>query len=267
MVAGRKKGFIKAPYHGAFFLFIVSCCLSLSVLAAGACRPYLGQEKFFVSYVYDGDTVRLRDGRKIRLIGINTPEKGHDGKPEEEGAEAALQHLSAILKSSGNLVFVQPDVDPTDRYGRILAHLYDRQGTNITEMMLKDGMGIAISFPPNLQNYDCYSLAEAQARNARRGLWQYGIIPLDVEKLSGDEEGFHLIRGRIERIGKSRRSLWLNLVRGPALRIDWSDWRDFPQHDPDTLQGKQLEVRGWLYHRKGQQRMQVRHPSAIRWLN
>ncbi len=84
--------------------------------------------------------------------------------------------------------------------------------------------------------------------------------------MSGREEGFYHIQGEIERVGKSRRSLWLNLKQGPSVRIDWSDWDLFKPWRVDELQGKRLEVRGWVYRRKGQQRMQVRHPASVEWL-
>ena len=36
-----------------------------------------------VARVVDGDTVRLRDGRSVRLIGINAPELAHNGRTTE----------------------------------------------------------------------------------------------------------------------------------------------------------------------------------------
>jgi micrococcal nuclease len=266
MVAGINRSLQKAPQRGAFLLFVASCWLSIPGVVSGACQSYRAGNKLAVSHVYDGDTLKLADGRSIRLIGIDTPEIGRDGKRDEPGAAVALHNLKQIVRASDNLIFMLPGVDDTDRYGRKLAHLYDQQGRNITEMLLRAGLGFTITFPPNLQNMECYRAAELQARNARRGLWRAASIPLDAGKLSGNEEGFHLLRGRIERIGKSRRALWLNLVQGPALRIDWSDWKNFSNLEPTDLPGRRLEVRGWLYRRKGQQRMQVRHPSAVKWL-
>jgi endonuclease YncB( thermonuclease family) len=240
---------------------------SLTSNAIASCELYKGGQAQEVVHVYDGDTVKLADGRKVRLIGLNTPEIGRDGKQDEPGAKQAQRHLASKLRASGHQVYMLTGAQQTDRYGRQLAHLYDRDGNNLSESLLKDGLGYVITIPPNLRNISCYQAAESQARNARRGLWRSASVPLEADKLSGKEEGFHLIRGRIGRIGKSRKSLWLNLVEGPALRIDWHDWRAFETLEPDDLSGKRLEVRGWLYRRKGQQRMQVRHPSAIKWLD
>ena len=255
----------KAPQCGAFLLLALIWVPVNN--ASASCERYKGGGEQKVVHVYDGDTVKLADGRKVRLIGINTPELGHDGQQDEPGAKQALQGLASRIRASNHLVYLLAGAQQIDRYGRQLAHLYDLDGHNISESLLDDGLGYAITIPPNLRNSNCYQAAESLARDARRGLWRSASIPLDAKKLSGKEEGFYLIRGRIGRIGESRRSLWLNLSKGPALRIDWHDWQAFEDLEPDDLSGKQLEVRGWLYRRKGQQRMQVRHPSSIRWLD
>jgi endonuclease YncB( thermonuclease family) len=245
---------------------LLSLIWATTASASESCEPYTGGQELEVAHVYDGDTLKLSDGRNIRLIGINTPEIGRDGNKDERGARQALQRLVSELRASDQRVHLLVGEQQKDRYGRQLAHLYGRGGRNITELLLSEGLGYLIAIPPNLRNLACYQAAESAARKRRRGLWQSESLPLEAAKLSGKEEGFHLIRGRIGRIGKSRRALWLNLVQGPALRIDWRDWRAFTVLEPDALSGKRLEVRGWLYRRKGRQRMQVRHPSAIRWL-
>ncbi|MGD8588029.1 MAG: thermonuclease family protein [Chromatiales bacterium] len=255
----------KAPQCGAFLLLWLVC--TMAGVASASCDPFTGGEELEVAHVYDGDTLKLADGRNIRLIGINTPEMGRDGNIDEAGAQQALDRLESLVLASDQRVHLMVGEQQTDRYGRQLAHLYGRGGNNITELLLREGLGYVIAFPPNLRNLACYEAAESMARKARRGLWRSESVPLDVQQLSTQEDGFRLIRGRVGRIGKSRRSLWLNLEQGPALRIDLRDWQAFPDLEPDALAGRRLEVRGWLYHRKGQQRMQVRHPSAIQWLD
>lgn len=241
-------------------------CLFPAVSAAG-CSLLKQGKAAEVSYVYDGDTLKLADGRKIRLIGINTPEMGRDGQSDEPGAVVAKQRLKTILKASDNRIFLKTGKELQDRYKRILAHPYNTQGRNITEILLREGLGYAIQIPPNLSNLECYRMAEQSARAGRQGLWEQGWTALDVNRMGGHEEGFYHIQGEVERIGKSRRSLWVELKQGPTIRIDWSDWHLFKDWDPDELVGKRLEARGWIYRRKGQQRMQVRHPAAVRRLD
>ena len=252
-------------FAGPFFIFMGIGCFPW--ILAAECDPFISDASVEVSYTYDGDTIKLKDGNKLRLIGINTPEIGHEAQPDEPGAQYARQRLQTIISASNNQIFLLIGNDRRDRYQRILAHIYNLQGANITETLLREGLGYAVYMSPNLTNMECYSQAERQARTAGRGIWKHPDAVLDVNSMHGREEGFHLIRGVIGRIGKSRRSLWLNLHQGPAIRIDWSDWKQFDGWQLDTLEERPLEVRGWIYRRNGQQRLQVRHPAAIMWLD
>ncbi|MHB8822818.1 MAG: thermonuclease family protein, partial [Pseudomonadaceae bacterium] len=77
----------KASLVGAFF---VSVTCSLSVQAFCPAPERLPQ--FAVAQVIDGDTLRLTDGRSVRLIGLNTPELGRKGRAAEPLADAARSH-------------------------------------------------------------------------------------------------------------------------------------------------------------------------------
>ncbi|MCG8100260.1 MAG: hypothetical protein JAZ05_14335 [Candidatus Thiodiazotropha taylori] len=59
----------------------------------------------------------------------------------------------------------------------------------------------------------------------------------------------------------------MNLEGGLALRITWKDWQAFRIDDPQALVERNVEARGWLYKRKGEQRLRIRHPSALRLLD
>ncbi|MES9991546.1 MAG: thermonuclease family protein [Candidatus Thiodiazotropha sp.] len=249
----------KAPLRGAFLLFI--SLSSLNVHAA-SCSP-CDSRPLEVAHVHDGDTLRLKDGRKLRLIGVNTPELGNGVDPEP-GALAAKQLLETLVNRGGGRVRVCLDADAEDRYGRTLAHIYGPRGESITHQLLKLGAGHHVVIPPNLRNLRCYQEAEREAREGASGIWRLPIR--DTSQLRGDESGFHILTGRVVRIGRSRSGLWLNLEGGLALRITWDDWNRFHIEEADLLLDARIEVRGWIYHRKGSQRMRVRHPASIRWL-
>jgi endonuclease YncB( thermonuclease family) len=257
------KDFIKAPYYGAFF--IAACLVQCALFSAAAadCAPFKQGAPGTVSYVYDGDTLKLETGGKVRLIGINTPEIGYEGEPDEPFAATARRRLTEILSDGGNRIFLRQGKEERDRYARYLAHVYDARGRNITEILLKEGLGLALFIPPNLVNSSCYKQAEESARTKRRGLWSQPDLIWKASDLTGRETGFHLLRGVVDRIGKGRRSIWLELRQGPAIRIDRDDWEQFDGWRFDELEGRRLEVRGWLYRTKGRQRLQVRHPAAI----
>ncbi len=240
---------------------------STSVGLAASCERFTQGKILEVQRIYDGDTLKLVDSRVIRLIGINTPEFGHDGSLDEEGALAAKQRLAEILQASGNRILIKQGKELLDRHKRTLAHIYDLHGRNIVEILLSEGLGYSVYIPPNLTNFECYREAEQAARIRRLGLWRKNGYVLDAEHMTGRETGFVLIRGEVGRVGKSRHALWLNLRNGPSIRIDWSDWHRFDSWQMSDLKGRRLEVRGWIYHRKGQQRMRVQHPAAIQWLD
>ena len=75
----------------------------------------LGLELVTVGRVVDGDTIETSDGRKVRLIGVNTPES--TTRTEEYGKEASNYTKS---KLEGKQVWLQKDVSNTDRYSRYL---------------------------------------------------------------------------------------------------------------------------------------------------
>jgi endonuclease YncB( thermonuclease family) len=254
----------EAPQCGAFLFALIFSLLILPVtLTASECQPCSTAPQT-VERVIDGDTLLLRSGEKLRLIGINTPELGHWGKPGQAGAQAAKSLLQRLVRESGGKLAVCPGAEPRDRYGRQLVHLSGSNQQNIAAQLLREGVGWAIAVPPNLKNNGCYFAAESQARAKRLGVWKNDPNP--ASGLSGDETGFQHLHGQIVRIGESRSALWMNLEGGLALRITWKDWDAFQIDNPKTLVGHKLEVRGWLYQRKGEQRVRIRHPSSIRWL-
>ncbi|RDH80884.1 MAG: nuclease [endosymbiont of Seepiophila jonesi] len=215
--------------------------------------------------VFDGDTLLLSDGRRIRLIGINTPETGWEDKPDEPHAKAAKRRLERLVSDSGKRIRLEKGHQQKDRYRRILAHIYSQNGKNLIEALLQDGAGFQIVFPPNLDHLQCYSAAESRARAAGRGVWASASVP-DAAGLARSVEGFRLLRGWVEKLQQSRRSFWLNIA-GVKLRVDRSDLDHFNEGQLESLVGQRVEVRGWIRSYKGSQRIRIRHPSAIRKLD
>jgi endonuclease YncB( thermonuclease family) len=129
--------------------------------------------------VIDGDTLVLRGGQRLRLIGIDAPEMPHDGRGPEPYAREALVDLS-----SGRAVGVQYGQPPHDRYGRGLAHLFLANGDNVQASLLRRGLATSLFLPPNGEYLDCYAAAETEARAARRGIWsQAGFHPIAAKRI------------------------------------------------------------------------------------
>jgi micrococcal nuclease len=225
-------------------------------------------QKANVAWVYDGDTVTLSGGEKVRLIGIDTPERGRDGAPDEPYAQQAKQMLERLLATQGNNVLLRFDASRTDRHKRLLAHVYLPDRISVSAYMLSHGMATALTVPPNDWNLKCYRDAEAQAQNKKVGIWSLPPYQkVNAAQLSGRERGFRVVEGTIKRVGKSRRSIWINLVGKFAIRIDRIDAPRFLFRDFARLKGQHVITRGWLYKRKGELRMRVRHPVDFKILS
>jgi endonuclease YncB( thermonuclease family) len=238
--------------------------LSWVSIPAWACAPDHIDETATVAWVYDGDTLRLKDGRKLRLIGINAPEMPKEQADAAPLARAATQYLIGLIEASDKTIRIRYDLGLKDRYGRLLAHIYTTDDRNITAEMIERGLGAAITVPPNSWAADCYYQAEQKARDQRRGIWKDAVFgPTNTTQLPRDSEGFHIVTGDVVRIGKSNRATWINLAGDVALRIDHSDKPNFPDQQFTSLQGRKIEARGWIYQHKGQLRMRIRHPRSL----
>src|SRR3990170_901464 len=90
--------------------FILLCLLFIISV------PALSQETGKVQKVYDGDTVLLSDGRKVRYLGINAPEW-----QEPFYLKAKRLNESLVMGKDVRLEF---DEERADKYGRLLAYLY-----------------------------------------------------------------------------------------------------------------------------------------------
>lgn len=87
----------KASLVGAFF--VPGIWLS-AAHAEAYCPAPTSLAHVEVQHVVDGDTVRLKDGRRVRMIGLNTPETGKKGRTDEPLAVAARQRLQALVMAS-----------------------------------------------------------------------------------------------------------------------------------------------------------------------
>jgi micrococcal nuclease len=127
-----------------------------------------------VTYVIDGDTVVVRlDSEQpvhVRLIGINTPEIAHFGKPGEcFGIRAATMTRRLVL---GHRVLLQAGRERHDRYGRLLAYVRVLGGPDDLERtLLVRGAAHTLAIAPNIDRAAMYAQLEAAARQAGRGLW------------------------------------------------------------------------------------------------
>jgi endonuclease YncB( thermonuclease family) len=123
-----------------------------------------------VAWVNDGDTITLKDGRRIRYIGINAPEIDHQKKKAEPfGYQAA--GLNKQL-TADKMVRLEFDRQSSDRYGRLLAYVFLADGSFINARMLAAGCAYFYYHSDNTKYETQLLNAQREAMQAGRGLWQ-----------------------------------------------------------------------------------------------
>ena len=146
-----------------------------------------GLIKAKVVRVVDGDTlVVYLDGRKerVRLIGIDTPESSPNRKALRDSRRSGLD-LDAIVEAGkeakgyvmslvkpGDDVYLEFDVQKRDRYGRLLAYVYLKDGRMLNELLLENGYALVYTFPPNVKYVDRFLKLQEYARTNELGFWK-----------------------------------------------------------------------------------------------
>ncbi len=137
--------------------------------------------------VVDGDTFHciLSNGEqvKVRLIGVDTPESKANEKARRD-AEKSGKSVEEIVKMGklsaeftkkllpkGEVVYLEFDVQKTDKYGRLLAYVWLSDGRMLNEVIIKEGYAQVYTIPPNVKYQDRLLAAQRYARENRKGLW------------------------------------------------------------------------------------------------
>jgi micrococcal nuclease len=96
---------------------VTAAFLAIGVSISGG---YTASATTTITKVYDGDTITLSTGERVRLLQIDTPELS----PVECYGDEARSALVTLLKSPGPITLkVDPALDKVDRYGRLLRYV------------------------------------------------------------------------------------------------------------------------------------------------
>lgn len=119
--------------------------------------------------VVDGDTIEIEGGAKVRYIGIDTPESVDPRRPVEcFGKEASRKNKELV---EGRRVRLEKDISDHDKFGRLLRYVYiDTTFVNLE--LVRQGYATSATFPPDVAHQQEFVDAQAEAREANRGLWQ-----------------------------------------------------------------------------------------------
>lgn len=109
--------------------------LILLLLTAFVGVSFRGGEFHKVKTVFDGDTILLQTGQKIRYFGIDTPEMGE--VPEFMALEARHTNLQLV---AGKKVRLEFDEVLQDRHGRKLAYVFLENGAMVNSSLVRRGL-------------------------------------------------------------------------------------------------------------------------------
>lgn len=156
-------------------LFFILLCVMCAV-------PVYAQEFFeaHVIKVLEGDTLLLKGGTTVRLMGIDTPQtRIRNQLFTELGAHALSVTKQLVEKKKVRLQLV----DPPMRSGsdaRKFAYVFV-SGRMVNALLLKKGLAvISRSFPPDTQYADYFVRIQAEAARAKAGIWQI-LTPQETE--------------------------------------------------------------------------------------
>jgi micrococcal nuclease len=161
-------------------IIVVCAALVIGTLLYLRFFPSQSDETYEVSQIIDGDTIKLSNGERVRLIGINTPETGQPYYTE------ATEKLTDLI--GNNSVTLEKDTQDKDQYERLLRYVYVG-GTHVNLEMVREGYAIAYYFPPNTKYSDDFEDAEQEARTSQLGIWLPSEFNLSVIQIHFDADG------------------------------------------------------------------------------
>ncbi len=125
-------------------------------------------EEAVVQRVIDGDTIVLKDGRKVRYIGIDAPEMTDSSIFGFYASASAQKNVELV---EGKQVILIKDVSETDDYDRLLRYVYvDDIFVNLE--LIKNGLAKLMLIPPDTSMKNEFTEAQDEAYQNKLGIWQ-----------------------------------------------------------------------------------------------
>ena len=127
-----------------------------------------GGTRAVVAAVVDGDTIELRNGKRVRLVQIDAPEAGEGECYSRRSTEA----LREILPVGAEIRLVaDPKLDKRDRFGRLLRYVFEGK-TNVNLALVRQGAASVWFVDGDRGRYANRLLRTAEAAQANEvGLW------------------------------------------------------------------------------------------------
>jgi micrococcal nuclease len=219
-----------------------------------------------VTRVADGDTIRVRfaDGgeRRVRLIGVNSPELG-DGRTEA-AFWAFLAARYTLFHLRGRTVRLEYDTTRLDDYGRTLAYVMTEDGELFNERLVRDGYARAFLKYPFREDYRSrLRQAQAEAKREGRGLWGSGEPETIAASSAGASLGrFAAVRFDCRAVTRERGFMFLRSAAGDfEALVPLDRLGDFPRLEDQA--GRTVVVKGFIEAFRGRPQIILNFPGQL----
>lgn len=181
-----------------------------------AVSAWAGEWRVGVKTVFDGDTLLLTNGERLRLRGIDAPEVRHGKKSGQYYGREAKAVLQKLVR--GQQVVLDRKELSQDRYGRIIGTPYLQDGQMLALVLVQEGAAFVYPHSSDKDKALAQDLLTAQvgAMNRGQGFWpQILSLPVAQKTYVGtiSSKRFHTTACATGRKVKSR-----NQVRFLTLR-------------------------------------------------
>lgn len=159
----------RRPYKKAIVVLIALVLILLFRLVEDIGQDKAPGDRFVIMRVIDGDTVELAGGDRLRLLGIDTPERG-----ELFYDSATIFLESLVLGKKSRIEYADKR---RDRYGRLLGFLYIEDTVFVNKRILSAGLGYLYLVKDQELSRPRFKellLAQRAAVESKVGLW--GIV-------------------------------------------------------------------------------------------
>jgi endonuclease YncB( thermonuclease family) len=233
----------------------------------------LSEEKGFANFIPDGDTIHLKNGLKVRLLGVNCPEIYHDQNLAQKFGKEAKAFLSTLITNK-ELIIKYNENNKLDQYQRLLGEVYVGS-ENINLEMIKNGYAFVYSTSPDEIAPEFYE-AEKQAQEKKLGLWGVENDVAVFEKFapkfeSGELVSFVdktvLVSGTITKYSKNKGAvvMLVQLKEDLVIRVVLSkkNYIHFPGLSSAMFLNKKISLIGRVSQYKENVEVSIRYPTQF----
>ena len=126
---------------------------------------------YLVTRVIDGDTIEVEvngEKKRVRYIGVDTPETVHPSKPVQCFGKEASDFNKKLVE--GKWVRLEKDISEVDKYGRLLRYVF--VGDEFVNFeLVNSGYANVITYPPDIKYTELFLKSKREAQAEKRGLW------------------------------------------------------------------------------------------------